>query len=124
MKEVENINSFIIEDDVAIIVRPVKVDGKWTGEVSVALADCTRKEDGDLNPVQQDQLLHIGAMVAASMPMMMINDDVYDMLNEYATAAMGSYEDEDDEDVEDAVKVERNGNVYTLSFNSKTEGSA
>ena len=122
MKEVENINSFIEVDDVAIIVRPVKVDGEWTGEVSIALADCTSKEDGDLNEVQQEQLIHIGAMVAASMPMMMMNDDVYDMLDEYATAAMDGY-NEDCED-ESAVTVERNGNVYSLSFNSKTEGSA
>lgn len=120
--EVDNINTFIEEDDVAIVVRPVKEDGKWTGEVSVALADCTRKEDGDLNEVQQEQLLHIGAMVAASMPMMMMNDDVYDMLDEYATVAMEGYDEDEDED--DAIAVERNGNVYTLSFNSKTEGSA
>lgn len=118
----DNVNTFIEEDDIAIIVRPIKEEGKWTGEVSVALADCTLKEDGDLNEVQLSQLLHIGAMVAASMPMMMQNDDVYDMLDEYATAAMEGYEDEEEDDT--AVQVERNGNVYSLSFNSKTEGSA
>lgn len=113
----------LASDDFVIILRPSKdADGKWDGAIDLRLANCV----DDFSTLTEDEVKEMKmqtALVAASLPAMHQDITLYDELMHIATEYMSPVEEESD-DEDSAVQVKRNGNVYTLSFNSKTEGSA
>ena len=116
-------------DDVVVVLRPDMEDGKWSGNLLLKLAYLA-SEDSSLTRKEQGQLLSVGAMVAASLPVMSDSDDVYYELSDYVMENMPDLIEEyidasqEEEKGEAATHVTKDGNVYTLSFNSKTEGNA
>lgn len=111
-------------DDFVIILRPSKDENdNWDGTIDLRLANC-RDDFSTLTDDEVKEMKQQTALVAASLPAMHQDEDLYDHLLEIAAEYMSAEPDIEPDTDDGSVQVSRNGNVYTLSFNSKTEGSA
>jgi len=124
---IDEVLEVISNDDCVIVLRPVLVDGKWEGDITLKLAHFNTREDSPLTKKEQGQMLSIGAMVASALPVMNMDDHVYEQLADYMMEAMPDILDdylEAEAEEEEATHVTKEGNVYKLNFNTKTEGNA
>jgi hypothetical protein len=124
----QSIEDMFESDDALIRIRPVKrEDGSWDGTVSIGLAGVF-DEEGTLNRMQRAQLMSIVSMMAAALPVSQQDDHVYDSLMDYLDETMPEVVDDilfgEDEQEEAETTYSKDGNVYHLSFDTPTKGSA
>jgi hypothetical protein len=120
----DNADRHIKDNDFLIRLRPQSDEtNEWTGEIDVAIIT---NDDKNMSDDDYYQLLHLTKMVACTIPLMETHEDIRDTVHNYVM----DYEEgnfiEDDIPVDnDRGKVlEIDDNVVTLSFGSKTKGSA
>ena len=98
-------------------------DGKWTGEVTAFVEEALRD---DLSEEELMQLRTVCGMMASTLTPMEQDEDFLDYVKEYFYANAQHVLDEltslADED--SAPNFTRDGNVFTLNFDTKTHGSA
>lgn len=103
------------DEDFIITVSPLLDDNlRWTGELAVSLtmADSNYLHEDDYNNV-----LHFCNLLCAAIPLMEEESSFRNLLQKRHTKELKEIEN-------DTRILTKEGNVITLSFNSKTEGSA
>lgn len=117
----DEIKYSIEANDFVIRVRPFTDDsGEWNGQIDLALVTQPANE---LSDDDYTSLMHFCKMMASSVPVMEINEDIRDIIHQYVMEAF----DNDYEVVleEDKPKIiGEDGNVISIDFNTKTEGEA
>jgi len=125
----DDVLKIIDDEDCVVVLRPVIIDGKWDGDITLKLAHFNTGTTSPLTKKEQGQMLSIAAMVASSLPVMNEDDHVYHELSSYMMDAMPHVLDEyleaeEEEASETSTHVTKDGNVYKLNFNTKTKGNA
>jgi hypothetical protein len=109
---------YVEPEDFVIRVRPmITHDRQWTGEIDLSVITLPENE---LNDDDYGSLIHFCKMMCASVPVMETNEDIRDLIHEYVTK---KFDIEYEVELEDKV-VSKEGNVVTIDFKTKTEGSA
>ena len=120
----EKIIKSLKEEDIVVCIRPTVINKEeWSGDVSISIMA------GRTNPLLDEDyysLLHFAKMVCASVPLMEKSEELREMVNDYVL----KYGDKGNESdlvftPDDRGKVlDRKDNVVTVSFGTKTKGSA
>tara|TARA_R100000900_G_scaffold137518_1_gene115957 strand:+ start:3477 stop:3836 length:360 start_codon:yes stop_codon:yes gene_type:complete len=107
-------------EDFIVRVRPTQdSDGIWNGEIDVAIIT---QPDNPLGDEDYFQVMHFCKMLASTIPVMEVNEDFRDLVHNYVMETVDKHYEVE---LEDKPKVvETDGNVVTIDFSSKTEGSA
>lgn len=104
-------------DEIAIVLRPEGYEGgEWEGDVAVGLAIA---KDTPIPPEVQTYIVSLATLMSCFLDVCNDHPDVYDLVEERRNLLMGIADP-----VEDKLDIEQEGNVYTLSRWTKTEGSA
>jgi len=111
-------------EDFIINIRPtILKSGKWSGDVNVSIMI---GRDNPLDDEDYGSLLHFAKMICSTVPMMEYSEELREMVNDYVL----KYGDKGNESdlvftPDDRGKVlDRKDNVVTVSFGTKTKGSA
>jgi len=110
----------IYDEDFLVRVRPFLDDeGIWNGEIDVSII--TQPE----NSLQDDdyfQVMHFCKMLASTIPIMEVNEDIRELVHNYVTEVIDKHE----EDVleKELRVVSEEDNVIKLDFGSRTKGNA
>ena len=115
--------------EVMLIVKPVMEDGQWTGSVSTGFAigdGLTSDESGVNAAIKQALDMAVAPMFLEDYPEA---QEEFEMHKEALIQHLfpDIYEEvlaEESAKEKSSVSVDVNGNVYTLSFDSETKGSA
>lgn len=110
----------IQENDFIIRIRPQTINNEWTGEVDVAIIT---NDDKNMSDDDYYQILHLTKMVACTIPVMEIDEVLRDRVHDFVMA----FEEEEDEisiDNDRGKVLKVDDNVVTLSFGTRTKGSA
>jgi hypothetical protein len=120
----DNADRHIKDNDFLIRIRPQSDEtNEWTGEIDVAIIT---NDDKNMSDDDYYQILHLTKMVACTIPLMETHEDIRDTVHNFVM----DYEEDNitEQDIpvdNDRGKVlEVDDNVVTLSFGSKTKGSA
>lgn len=120
----DNADRHIKDNDFLIRIRPQSDEtNEWTGEIDVAIIT---NDDKNMSDDDYYQILHLTKMVACTIPLMETHEDIRDTVHNFVM----DYEEDNitEQDIpvdSDRGKVlEIDDNVVTLSFGSKTKGSA
>ena len=110
------------KDDFIVRIRPYKDNhGSWNGEIDIALIT---QPDNSFDDEDYGQLMHFCKMLASTVPIMENNE----MLRELAHEFVLKYVDNEPEymvELEESPKVvDRDDNIITIDFGTKTKGSA
>lgn len=117
---IENISKCLRDEDFNINIRPtILKNGKWAGDIQLTIM-----VSGN-NPLDDDDygsIMHFAKMICASVPIMEFSSELRELAHDYVM-------DEEDNVVDfkpdDRGKVlDRKDNVVTISFGTKTKGSA
>ena len=104
------------DDDIAIVINPGNYEeGHWDGQVSINLAV---SKDSSVPDNIQAHIFNMASMMSAFLDVALEHPDIYDLVAERRDYLLGIEGDEEKLDVK------KDGNVYTLSRWTKTEGSA
>ncbi len=120
----EKVLESLEKEDVVICIRPTVLNGnEWSGDVNISVLA------GRDNPLHDDDyysLLHFAKMVCATVPMMETSPDLRNIAHDYVMTEVDNQELEIDFEPESnrGKVLDRKDNVVTLSFGSKTKGSA
>ena len=96
--------------DFVLRVRPdLDEDGVWTGGVDVAVIT---SEGNEINDEDYGQLMHFCKMLASCVPIMEFNEDLRDLAHNFV------------EEKGYGNVIERDDNVISIDFGTKTKGSA
>ena len=110
----------LLDDDFVIRIRPFKDEtGKWNGEVDLSVVTLP---DNSYDDDDYSQLIHFCSMVAATVPIMELNEDMREQAHEFVS---NMFDEPDKDVVQDTGKViDRTDNVITIGFGTTTKGSA
>ena len=93
--------------------------GEWTGEIDISIIS---QPSNDLSDESYGQVMHFCKMMCATVPIMERDEELRDMVHNFVMEHVDRQiifeEDEDD------VLIDRDGNVVTSDFGTKTKGSA
>ena len=104
--------------EIAIVISPKGYeDGEWEGDVAVNLA---MSANSPLPDEIQAHIINLATLMSSFLDVANDYPDVYELVEERRNFLMGLAEDDDEEEID----VVQEGNVYTLSKWTKTEGSA
>lgn len=120
----DNADRHIKDNDFLIRLRPQSDEtNEWTGEIDVAIIT---NDDKNMSDDDYYQILHLAKMVACTIPLMETHEDIRDTVHNFVMDYEEDNMTEHDIPVDsDRGKVlEIDDNVVTLSFGSKTKGSA
>ena len=120
----DNADRHIKDNDFLIRIRPQSDEtNEWTGEIDVAIIT---NDDKNMSDDDYYQILHLTKMVACTIPLMETHEDIRDTVHNFVMDCEEDNITEQDIPVDnDRGKVlEVDDNVVTLSFGSKTKGSA
>jgi hypothetical protein len=117
-----NIEKFNIgnEDFIVKVTPHLDKNKNWSGEIYVSIMSST---DNELNDKDFNDLMFLSQMIASSIPLME-NDEYYrevlaDYVNEYI------YErDLETIDDNEEMSYDKDGNIISINFNTKTRGNA
>ena len=107
-------------NDFVIRVRPFTDDeGEWNGQIDLALVT---QPANDLSDDDYTSLMHFCKMMASTVPIMEVNEDIRELVHEYVLETF-------DKDYEPVLEnkpaiIGQDGNVISIDFNTKTEGEA
>ena len=107
-------------EDFLIRVRPFKdIDGTWNGDIDLSII---RQPANYLHDEDYNQFMHFCKMIASTVPLMERHEELRDMVHNFVIEHV---------DKEYVVEVEskprvidREDNVVTIDFGTKTKGSA
>lgn len=120
----EKIIDSLEKEDIVLCLRPTVTNGsEWSGDVSISIM---AGRDNPLNDEDYYSLLHFAKMVCASVPIMEKSEELRDVIHNYVLEEI-DMENELDVELEDSDRgkvLDIKDNVVTLSFGSKTKGSA
>jgi hypothetical protein len=111
-KKVKLNNSF------SIVVDPKCIEDVWTGEVELSIAT---QNGNTLNDEDYDALMNFCRLICASVPVMERRIDIREMLEGEAEKYMPQYTLNNKKNLE---IVDKQGNVITLDFTTRTKGEA
>lgn len=120
----DNADRYIKDNDFLIRIRPQSDEtNEWTGEIDVAIIT---NDDKNMSDDDYYQILHLTKMVACTIPLMETHEDIRDTVHNFVMDYEEDNMTEQDISVDsDRGKVlEIDDNVVTLSFGSRTKGSA
>ena len=120
----DNADRHIKDNDFLIRSRPQSDEtNEWTGEIDVAIIT---NDDKNMSDDDYYQILHLTKMVACTIPLMETHEDIRDTVHNFVMDYEEDNMTEQDISVDsDRGKVlEIDDNVVTLSFGSRTKGSA
>ena len=120
----DNADRHIKDNDFLIRIRPQSDEtNEWTGEIDVAIIT---NDDKNMSDDDYYQILHLTKMVACTIPLMETHEDIRETVHNFVMDYEEDNMTEQDIPVDsDRGKVlEIDDNVVTLSFGSKTKGSA
>ena len=120
----DNADRHIKDNDFLIRIRPQSDEtNEWTGEIDVAIIT---NDDKNMSDDDYYQILHLTKMVACTIPLMETHEDIRDTVHNFVM----DYEEDNITEQDISVDSDRgkvleiDDNVVTLSFGSKTKGSA
>lgn len=120
----EKIIDSLEKEDIVLCLRPTVTNGsEWSGDVSISIM---AGRDNPLNDEDYYSLLHFAKMVCASVPIMEKSEELRDVIHNYVLEEI-DMENELDVELEDSDRgkvLDIKDNVVTLSFGSRTKGSA
>jgi len=120
----EKIIDSLEKEDIVLCLRPTVINNsEWSGDVSISIM---AGRDNPLNDEDYYSLLHFAKMVCASVPIMEKSEELRDVIHNYVLEEI-DMENELDVELEDSDRgkvLDIKDNVVTLSFGSKTKGSA
>tara|TARA_R110000823_G_scaffold204713_1_gene335710 strand:- start:357 stop:710 length:354 start_codon:yes stop_codon:yes gene_type:complete len=109
--------------DIAIILRPLEEDGEWTGEISTGLVF-----GDEHHPDAMRAAIDLAITMASSERVLDECPEVLPVFESMRAELLQEMFPEEyaeaEYEVEESMKVEVDGNVYTLNHWSKTEGTA
>jgi len=120
----DDTDNHIEDNDFLIRIRPHSDEtNEWTGEIDVAIIT---NDDKNMSDDDYYQILHLTKMVACTIPLMETHEDIRDTVHNFVMDYEEDNMTEQDIPVDsDRGKVlEIDDNVVTLSFGSRTKGSA
>lgn len=118
----DNADRHIQENDFIIRIRPQSENNEWTGEIDVAIIT---NDDKNMSDDDYYQILHLTKMVACTIPIMEEDELLRDTVHNFVMSFEDSITEEDIPVDSDRGKVlEIDDNVVTLSFGTRTKGSA
>jgi len=118
----DHADKHIQENDFIIRIRPQSENNVWTGEIDVAIIT---NDDKNMSDDDYYQILHLTKMVACTIPVMEEDEQLRDAVHNFVMAFEDDMPEEDIPVDNDRGKVlEIDDNVVTLSFGTKTKGSA
>mgnify|MGYP003134608485 CR=1 FL=1 len=108
------------DEDFLIRVRPYRDDdGMWNGEIDLSIIT---QPSNDLDDEDYFQVMHFCKMMASTVPIMEYNEDLRDMVHNYVLEHVDKeYQVELEQE---SRVVDREDNVVTIDFSTKTKGSA
>lgn len=110
----------IEKEDFVVRVRPSLTDeGIWSGEIDVAIIT---QPENDLQDDDYFQMMHFCKMLASTIPVMEVNEDLRELVHRYVVEIVDKHEEEMLENTLQVV--DEKDNVVRLDFASKTKGSA
>lgn len=117
-----NIEQFNIGNEDFIVKVTPHLDEKknWLGEIDISIITST---DNELNDKDFNDLMFLSQMIASSIPLME-NDEYYrDVLSDYVHQYI---HDNDIEDVDNSreINYDKDSNIISINFNTKTKGNA
>jgi len=105
------------KQDFIISVSPIiDNNSKWSGQISIDIAS---SEKNPLNDPDYKNLFHLCKMMCSLIPVMENDEELLERLDEYATDFEKEHRKKDK-----LIISGTKGNVVTLNWKSKTEGSA
>lgn len=120
----EKIIDSLEKEDIVLCLRPTVTNGsEWSGDVSISIM---AGRNNPLNDEDYYSLLHFAKMVCASVPIMEKSEELRDVIHNYVLEEI-DMENELDVELEDSDRgkvLDIKDNVVTLSFGSRTKGSA
>ena len=120
----EKIIGSLEKEDIVLCLRPTVINNsEWSGDVSISIM---AGRDNPLNDEDYYSLLHFAKMVCASVPIMEKSEELRDVIHNYVLEEI-DMENELDVELEDSDRgkvLDIKDNVVTLSFGSRTKGSA
>ena len=108
------------DEDFLIRIRPFKdKDGSWNGDIDLSIIT---QPQNDLEDEDYFQIMHFCKMMASTVPIMEHNEDLREMVHDYVIEHVDKqYTIE----LESRPRIiDRDDNVVTIDFGSKTKGSA
>jgi|TARA_R100000455_G_C6239438_1_gene98753 hypothetical protein len=107
-------------EDFLIRVRPFKdIDGSWNGDIDLSIIT---QPSNDLTDEDYNQVMHFCKMMASTVPLMERDEELRDMVHNFVVEHV---------DKEYVIEVDsrprvidREDNVVTIDFGTKTKGSA
>jgi hypothetical protein len=114
------------DDDVAIIIRPInweEEDGTdWEGDCETAIG---MSDNSTLPEFISRHVLDITTMMSTFLDIAADYPEIFALVQQRRDEILSGYDsDENTPDKLKRPKVEKDGNVYTLNFWTKTEGEA
>ena len=118
----EKIIKSLKEEDIVVCIRPTVVNKEeWSGDVSISIMA------GRTNPLLDEDyysLLHFAKMVCASVPLMEKSEELREMIHNYVLSDVDNQQIFEQEDNDRGKVLDRTDNVVTISFGTKTKGTA
>tara|TARA_R100000773_G_C4153886_1_gene74690 strand:- start:111 stop:476 length:366 start_codon:yes stop_codon:yes gene_type:complete len=118
----EKIIKSLKEEDIVVCIRPTVVNKEeWSGDVSISIMA------GRTNPLLDEDyysLLHFAKMVCASVPLMEKSEELREMIHNYVLSDVDNQKIIEHEDNDRGKVLDRTDNVITISFGTKTKGTA
>ena len=107
-------------EDFLIRVRPFKDrDGSWNGDIDLSIIT---QPSNNLPDEDYNQVMHFCKMLASTVPIMERDEELRDRVHDYV---MENVDGEYTFEVESESRViDREDNVVTIDFGTKTKGSA
>lgn len=107
-------------NDFVIRVRPFTDDeGEWNGQIDLALVT---QPANDLSDDDYTSLMHFCKMMASTVPIMEVNEDIRELVHDYV---LETFDTDYEAVLEDKPAIiSQDGNVIAIDFNTKTEGEA
>lgn len=107
-------------NDFMIRVSPqINDEGYWDGSIELAVVT---QPGNDLDDEDYFSMLHMCKMMAATIPIMEVNEDLRDLVHNYVEETIDKQYEVELEEKPKVVKQE--DNVLTIDFNTSTKGSA
>lgn len=118
----EKIIKSLKEEDIIVCIRPTIVNQEeWSGDITLSIMA------GRTNPLLDEDyysLMHFAKMVCASVPLMEKSEELREMVHNFVLSDIDNEQIIEHEDTDRGKVLDRQDNVVTISFGTKTEGSA
>lgn len=107
-------------EDFIVRVRPYLTDeGIWSGEIDVAIIT---QPENDLQDDDYFQMMHFCKMLASTIPVMEVNEDLRELVHNYVVEVVDKHEESVLEDKLEVV--DERDNIIKIDFASRTKGNA